>query len=60
MYTVVETEIFQQYASAIWSDVEREELIKHILFPATSYRAPGACAKCATHVMAWANVAVRE
>ncbi|AEK63169.1 hypothetical protein [Collimonas fungivorans] len=30
MYTVVETKIFQQYASAIWSDVEREELINWI------------------------------
>lgn len=30
MYTVIETEIFQRYASEIWSDVEREELINWI------------------------------
>ncbi|WP_211463058.1 transcriptional regulator [Collimonas silvisoli] len=30
MRTVIETEIFQRYASEIWSDTEREELVNWI------------------------------
>ncbi len=30
MHTVAETEIFQRYAAAVWSDAEREEFINWI------------------------------